>query len=79
MKHLAVEVVDHVEGSEPLADIERVAHEVGRPDLVWQLRHQQRLLDPPGQSFLGPPFLIQPQVAVNTVDPLVVPAVSRAP
>lgn len=38
-----VEIVNDVKRPEPLAGIEGIAHEVGRPDLVRTLWHSQRL------------------------------------
>ena len=37
---LPVEVVNDVKGLEPVAGMQGIAHEVGRPDLVRMLRHQ---------------------------------------
>src|SRR3990170_6727767 len=70
---LAVEVVYYVEGTEPAAGVERIAHEVGRPYLVRPLWHQQWQL----KALRQPPFshalLVKPESAVNAVYALVVP------
>ena len=73
MKHLAVKIVYHVKGSNPFAGREHIAHEIGRPDLIGQRRHQQGLLNPLGQPLLGPALLVQLKVAVDTVHTFMVP------
>ena len=77
-KALAVEVIDDVKSSETVAGIERIAHEVGRPHLVWLLWHQKRLFLPLRQSFLGSALLVEPQIAIDPVDSLVVPRMALA-
>ena len=73
MDHLAVKIIHHVKGSKPFASREHIAHEISRPDLIGQRRHQQGLLNPLGQSLLGPALLVQLKVAVDTVHTFMVP------
>ena len=73
VQRLAVEVVDHVEGPEPASTRERIGHEVGRPDGVWQARHVERHAFALGKSLLGFATQVQLHGLVHPVDPLVVP------
>lgn len=39
-----VEIINNIERPESLAGIEGITHKVGGPNLIWTLRHPQRLL-----------------------------------
>jgi len=74
VQQFAVEVVNNVEGSKSFPRIKRVAHEVGRPRQIGLGRDRQRLLSALRQSLLCPALQVQPQLAVDAIYPLVVPA-----
>src|SRR5690606_15762295 len=73
VQRLAVEVVDYVEGPEATATGQRIGHEVGRPDGVWQTRHVQRHAFALGQALLGLATQVELHGLVHPVDSLVVP------
>ena len=68
-----VKVVYDIERPESFASIEGIAHEVGRPDLIRVLRHPQRLFNSCRQPLPGAALLVQTQLAVDPIDPLMIP------
>jgi hypothetical protein len=68
-----VEIIDDIKRAEPLAGIEGITHEVGRPDLIWTLWHPQGLFYSFGQPFLCTALLIQMQLAIDPINPFMVP------
>ena len=72
---LAVPLVQDVERPEAPAVVERVAHEIERPDLVEHRRGDERLAQPRRHPTFRAPRQIQAQRAVHAMDPLVVPRV----
>ena len=46
--------------------------------MIGVLRHQKWLPNPFRQSTLGPPLLVETQLAVNAVDPFVVPGMPES-
>src|SRR5690606_6562370 len=59
--------------------VERIAHEVRRPDYVWPIRDPQRPRLPNWDAALRTPTVVELELAVHTVNPLVIPAPARAP
>src|SRR6056297_152241 len=74
VQRLAIEVVDDVEGPEPAAIEQGIAHEVRGPDGIRQFRnvqwHPQAFRQPPP----GPAAMVELHPAVHSIDPLMVPA-----
>ncbi len=68
--------VDHVQGPEPPATIERVVHEVERPHLVQACGRDQDLPKARRYPAARPPWEIQAQRAVHAMDALVIPRVA---
>ena len=71
-----VMVINDVEQPITGTPLERVTHEVRRPDLIRLLWHGQRYRVTLRQPSLGASRLVEPQGAVHTVDTLVVPGMA---
>ncbi|EFF44278.1 hypothetical protein XAUB_16660 [Xanthomonas citri pv. aurantifolii str. ICPB 11122] len=77
MKHLAVEVVDHVEGAQASATRQSVTHEVDRPDGIRQPWDIQRDTLALGKTPLGSAAQVEPHGLVHAIDSLRVPVRTR--
>src|SRR6266478_6269953 len=71
---LPIALVNHVERPEAPAVVEGIDHEIEGPDLVEPGRRHQGLAQARRDPPLRAPGQIQPQGAVDAMDPLVVPA-----
>lgn len=76
MDRLTVEVIDDVEGAKAPAAVERIVHEVRRPDLIGPLRHPQGTPFAFRQPPLGPALLIEVYGPIHPVNPFVIPAIA---
>lgn len=76
MQRLPVEVIDDIKGPESAAVEQCVTHEVGRPDRVRQPRNIQRHPESLRQSALRSATVVEPHLAVHSVDPFVVPGLA---
>jgi len=73
---LAIALVDDVQRAERPPAIERVLHEIDRPDLVRPRRRHQRLRRNGRQSSFPAPRQIEPHPAVHASAPFVIPSVA---
>src|SRR5690554_7616049 len=72
-------VIDDVERPEAATVVERIAHEVRRPDDVRPIRSPQRPRLPNWDTALRAPAMVEPELAVHAVRSLVIPSLTRAP
>ena len=77
-KALAVEVIQHVQQPQHTAITEAICHEVHRPSHVGCLGHHQRVGFVPLKPLAGFDPQVQFQLAVDSIDPLMVPRVFDA-
>ena len=75
----SIPFVQDVERPKPPPAIERVVHEVDRPDLIESRRRDQRLAKPRRHPPPRPPRQIQPERAVHAMHPLVIPRMAVEP
>ncbi|MBW2704583.1 MAG: radical SAM protein [Deltaproteobacteria bacterium] len=72
-QHLAHTLVYHIERPEPAARVERVLHEVHRPDCIGAGRHFQGHPRAPRQPLLRPSLVIQTELLVDPIHTFVIP------
>jgi len=69
-------MIHNVENPEPVARIQAIAHEIGRPNLIRMPGNQKRLTHPLRQPFLCPSFLIEMQLTIYSIHAFMVPRVT---